>query len=167
MAGRSKNIKCQNCAALSFDAMMEAHGPNGDACYSGHACNNRRSYYRNRPTRLAKKRIQNLKRTGVPLLGSKPNLVVGQLVYYRDRKDSPVHLVEYQVVDGGELVNTYYPTGKDGEPVHTKGIAQSRLRLWIKQVIELAKVQHGCNTTTEIMQPTALCPLCREANDPH
>jgi hypothetical protein len=155
---RALNRKCQGCATNKSH-----HEAAQRDCWAGQACIARRSHYRNRSQRIAKKqagyvreRVRKVTRLDLPLLGYEQPCTA-HVVFYRDAADGPIHAVAIEVYDGGELIATV-------EPKHCKGMHAEKLRGVLQQWIGVVKAQHGTATAVrEVRLPVALCPLCKEA----
>ncbi|MGI8933348.1 MAG: hypothetical protein ACR2FS_04665 [Phormidesmis sp.] len=154
---RAVNRKCQSCAANKSHEEASVR-----PCWAGQPCVSKRSHYRNRSQRLAKKqagyvreRVREITRLDLPLLGYEQPCIA-HLVFYRDAADGPIHAVGVEVYDDGELVTQI-------EAKHCKGMHQDKLRGVLQQWVGVVKVHHGADTVLrEVRAPVALCPLCKE-----
>lgn len=155
---RAVNRKCQSCAANKSHEEAQAR-----SCWVAKTCVARRSHYRNRSDRLAKKqagyvreRVQEVKRLDLPLLGYEQPCIA-HIVFYRDSADGSIHAVSIKVYDNGKPVTQV-------EPKHCKGMHQDKLRGKLEQWVGVVKANYGANTVIrEVRVPVALCPLCQEA----
>lgn len=160
---REINIECLNCASQSI---AEAKAK---PCWSDKTCRSTRSYYKNRPAIIAKKRARQrnsssrgdsnrsssqVQEVDFPILGFSPSPEM-TMVFYRDRANGPIHAIEFYVVDEeGELI-------KKVKPSHLKGVTQRQLRSHIKQVIGVLEAELGRKLmVSETRQPVKLCPIC-------
>ena len=154
------NRKCEGCAAQKSHEEAQQR-----PCWVGTKCVARRSHYRNRADRLAKKRagyvrgrIQAIKRLDLPLDGYEP-IPEAKVIYWRDRADGPIHAIGINVYEDGELAAKV-------EPKHCRGMHQNKLRRTLTQWQQLLSVQHGGKLQwSQVRLPAAQCPLCEEKPD--
>ncbi|MGB3292594.1 MAG: hypothetical protein WBB01_06400 [Phormidesmis sp.] len=155
---RAKNRQCQHCAAQSIDFAK------AQPCWSSKTCRAKRSYYKHRPTNLAKKRTQQrsqrVNELDIPLYGHEPVPEV-IMTFYRDRADGPIHAVEFSVIEKGKAIAHV-------KAIHLKGVPQSQLRSHIKNVLGLLNAQFGAELpVSKGRHPAKLCPLCLEHGGEH
>ncbi|PZO52318.1 MAG: hypothetical protein DCF15_13960 [Phormidesmis priestleyi] len=158
---RSKNRQCQLCAAQSIDFAQT------QPCWVSKTCRAKRSYYKHRPTNLAKKRskhrsnrVEQLKTLDIPLFAHQPAPEV-LMTFYRDRADGPIHALEFAVIDNGVAV-------AEVKAIHLKGVPQSKLRSHIKNVLGILNAQFQQEmSVSQGRQPAKLCPLCLQEGETH
>ncbi len=149
---RRKNPECLRCAAQSVEVAQ------AKPCWKGQACHSRRSYYAKHPQNKAKKRGRHrairVKALDIPLYGHElpPEIL---MTFYRDRADGPIHAIEFAVIDQGKAISKV-------EPIHLKGVPQTKLRSHIKNVLGVLSAQFGQELTVcQGRQPVDMCPLCQ------
>ena len=154
---RPVNRKCRDCAAQKSHEEAQER-----SCWNASVCVARRSHYRNRADRLAKKkagyvrgRIQAVKRLQLPLDGYTP-IPEAKVIYWRDRADGPIHAIGINVYEDGKLTAQV-------EPEHCRGMHQNRFRKTLMQWQQVLTVQHGGKLKWSQMRlPVAQCPLCEK-----
>ena len=81
------------------------------------------------------------------------------MIFYRDRVDGPVHAIEFVVVKDGQTLSRV-------NPIHLKGVPQTKLRSHIKNVLGVLKAQFGQDMrVSQSRQPASQCPLCQQSRE--
>lgn len=81
------------------------------------------------------------------------------MTFYRDRADSPIHAIEFSVIDKGKTVGRV-------EAIHLKGVPQAKLRQHIQNVLAELKAEFGQTASVaKERHPIVLCPLCLGGDD--
>ncbi|WP_228025312.1 hypothetical protein [cf. Phormidesmis sp. LEGE 11477] len=153
---RRKNPECIRCAAQSVEVAQQK------PCWKGQTCRSKRSYYANHSVNKAKKRSkqrrQRVQTLDIPLFGHDLPPEVS-MIFYRDRADGPIHAIEFVVVDDGQTLSRV-------NPIHLKGVPQTKLRSHIKNVLGVLKAQFGQDIRiSQSRQPASLCPLCQQSGE--
>lgn len=135
---RSVNRKCLTCAALSVDEAQQLHGETGDGCWDAERCKKRRSHYRHRGDRNAKRvvqrRVQDATDEIVRFSINVPAIATVVLIIYseqpeRFRDDTPIHAI------GSEL---WTGTQKQAEiePIVCLGMRGDKVTALFPEVLE-------------------------------
>lgn len=112
---RAVNQRCQSCASLAIEIAQQVHGSQGDGCWDfdrTHLCHARRTYYRIRAEKNAKRQAKRLARSAesevgqaiehltVPLTQSP----VAFVYLYRENREAPLHAIGISVWQGNEKI---------------------------------------------------------------
>ncbi|MGG6270947.1 hypothetical protein ACQ4M3_42055 [Leptolyngbya sp. AN03gr2] len=147
---RSVNRKCLTCAALSADEAQQLHGAEGDGCWDAERCKKRRSHYRHRSDRNAKRVVQrrvqdstdNLIRFSIDV----PAIATVVLIIYseqpeRFRDDTPIHAISSELWTGTQKQ-------AEIEPIVCLGMRGDKVTALFPQILE-AFTQHFAKTYNE------------------
>jgi hypothetical protein len=115
---RSINRKCLDCAALSADEAQQLHGKAGDGCWDAERCKKRRSHYRNRSDRNAKRVAQ--RRVLLIIYSEHPE---------RFRDDTPIHAISAELWMGTQKQ-------AEIEPIVCLGMRGDKVTALFPQILE-------------------------------
>ncbi len=159
-----------NCAGCSKLSNTEAQAK---PCWDGQRCPNRRHYQRNkqrisqerkvsRVVRLENDEPEGLRQRPRTIAINPPIGVAASIIFYRERRDAPVHAIAAEVWQGGKKVLSV-------QPMHCVGLSS-------KQVVEelMPNILQSCSSElgVEITKfahrielhpsqcPITPCPLC-------
>lgn len=147
---RKANKKCLNCSKLTAaEAEIQS-------CWDDSLCPHRRSYYRKRHDKNARRRAARAQLRGdtpenieVPL----PAPAIAMLYLYRQDREAPLHAVAVSVWRG----NTKLAVVK---PIHCIGMSQGQIREYLSQVLIRLKARYGIQKfKDEVYISPADCPL--------
>ena len=166
---RKVSQKCLTCSGLEIQQVYELHGEQGDGCWDGRRCPQRRYHYRHRAEQISKRRAMSAaqRRSGVEVLSVPVQMpVVAYLVLYRKaRQDAPVHALEVQIWQGSEQI-------AQTEPIHCVGMRPKEMYHYLEQVLKLLGERWGIRKFSEelILDPRECpirpCLLRRGSDDP-
>jgi hypothetical protein len=168
---RSINKSCQNCSGLTVEQAQEIHGLAGDGCWDfdrPHLCHARRTYYRVRAEKNAKRqakrsalaesvvekstrqsRGQQIDQITVPLR----QLPVAFVYLYRQNREAPLHAIAVSVWRGDEKI-------AEVPPIHCAGLTNSLVNDYLRRILVLLKQKYGITQfKDEFYLPPGVCPL--------
>lgn len=138
---RAASEKCRLCSKLSDQQAKLLHGEEGDHCWAGKPCHDRRSYYRHREEknyrRRKRRQITNIERglitpfspQVVTLEVLAPAIPAAVVHWYRETKDSPLHAVGAELWMGNDRVARI-------EPVHCLGLTELHIKTLLVQILQ-------------------------------
>lgn len=135
---RSVNRKCLECAMLSAEEAQRAHGGEGDRCWDAERCKKRRSHYRHRGDRNAKRTIQRRSQSpSDPLMRfsiEAPTIATVVLILYseqpdRFRDDAPIHAISAELWVGTQKQ-------AEIEPILCLGMRGDKVTALFPQILE-------------------------------
>jgi hypothetical protein len=142
---RVPNEKCRLCSKLSDEQAKRLHGTEGDRCWVGQPCHDRRSYYRHREAKNYRRRQQRQTQqqaTEHILDGSSPVITLhvpapavpaAVALWYRETKTSLLHAVGAELWLGDTRAARV-------EPVHCLGLTESQIEALLRQfLVEFSK----------------------------
>jgi len=135
---RSINRKCLDCAALSAEEAQQLHGEVGDGCWDAERCKKRRSHYRNRSDRNAKRVVQRRVQDSISSLArfsmDVPAIAAVVLIIYsehpeRFRDDTPIHAISAELWVGTQK-------REEIEPIVCLGMRGDKVTALFPQILE-------------------------------
>jgi hypothetical protein len=150
--------KCRDCAInlLSKAEALRVHGPDGDNCWAGKSCQDRRARLRD-PLLNAKRQQKRRAANGIETYTVKPTGAYAPILHlYRASMSSPLHAM------GAEL---YYFDPKRGdkliadiEVLHTVGLTESGVEAKLAEILRLFSQKAG-KTMTKFRKHLEIPPL--------
>jgi hypothetical protein len=132
---RPINEKCRRCAKLTDEQAKHQHGAEGDGCWVGQPCHDRRSYYRHRDIKNLRRKQKRHHSSEVQPLTSQPPTININLPspatpaavaqFYRETKNSPLHAIGAELWLGNHRALRI-------EPIHCLGMTESQIEQFLK-----------------------------------
>jgi hypothetical protein len=131
---RPINEKCRRCAKLTEEQAKRQHGVDGDDCWAGQPCHDRRSYYRHRETKNLRRRQQRHQSEPQPSTSHPPTISISLPApanpaavaqFYRETKASPLHAIGAELWLGNHRALRI-------EPIHCLGMTESQIEQFLK-----------------------------------
>lgn len=116
---KPRNPKCELCAKMSAEQAQILHGPDGDNCWKGQRCHNRRSHYR---------RLQATAEEVESIEISTPDEYFALLYVYRSNRESPVHSIRAELWKGQKPIAE--------ASAHTFGLTASKIRQFTEEALK-------------------------------
>ncbi|MBE9010246.1 hypothetical protein IQ250_08515 [Pseudanabaenaceae cyanobacterium LEGE 13415] len=135
---RSVNRKCLACAALTADEAQQLHGAEGDGCWDAERCKKRRSHYRHRSDRNAKRvvqrRVQDSTDDLIHFSINVPTIATVVLIIYSEqpeqfRDDTPIHAISSELWVGTQKQ-------AEIEPIVCLGMRGDKVTALFPQILE-------------------------------
>ncbi|MGG6264334.1 hypothetical protein ACQ4M3_00350 [Leptolyngbya sp. AN03gr2] len=135
---RSINRKCLACAALTADEAQQLHGAEGDGCWDAERCKKRRSHYRHRSDRNAKRVVQRRVQDSISEVArfsiNVPVIATVVLIIYseqpeRFRDDTPIHAIAAELWTGTQKQ-------AEIEPIVCLGMRGDKVTALFPQILE-------------------------------
>lgn len=161
---RAVNQRCQSCASLAVEVAQQVHGSQGDGCWDfdrPYLCHARRTYYRVRAEKNAKRQAKRLGRSAVSETGQVIEKLAVPLaqapvafVYlYRENREAPLHAIGVSVWQGDEKI-------AEVSPVHCMGLTNSLVNDYLRRVLAVLKSKYGITQfKDEFYLSPGVCPL--------
>ncbi len=159
-----------NCAGCSKLSNSEAQAK---PCWDGQRCPNRRHYQRNkqrisqerkvsRAVRLESDEPEELRQRPRTIVLNPPVGITASIIFYRERRDAPVHAIAAEVWQGGQ--------GKilSVEPMHCMGLSPAQVVELMTNILQSCSSDIGVELTKFAHRielhpsqcPISPCPLC-------
>jgi hypothetical protein len=133
---RPVNEKCRRCSKLTEEQAKRQHGVEGDDCWAGQPCHDRRSYYRHREAKNHRRRQQR-STTSAPLIDNAPVVTISLpspaipaaiAQFYRETKSSPLHAIGAELWLGNHRALRI-------DPIHCMGMGESQVEQFLKAAL--------------------------------
>lgn len=161
---RPVNQRCQTCASLAVEVAQQVHGTQGDGCWDfdrPHLCHARRTYYRVRAEKNAKRQAKRLGQSTESGAGQASECLTVPLaqapvafVYlYRENREAPLHAIGVSVWQGNEKI-------AEVPPIHCMGLTNSLVNDYLRRVLAVLKPKYEITQfKDEFYLSPDVCPL--------
>lgn len=161
---RPLNRRCQACASLTVEQAQQLHGFQGDGCWDfdrPHLCHARRTYYRVRAEKNAKRQAKRLEQEAGSEIGRAIEHLTVPLAHspvafvylYRENREAPLHAIGISVWQGDEKV-------AEVPPIHCMGLTNSLVNDYLRRVLAALKSKYGITQfKDEFYLSPGVCPL--------